>query len=171
MLHRSVSRSFPLLSIGLFLAACSGGGGGGSGDGFQLTRISLLEGAVWKVNQEIVFTFSDDVDFSSVSLNTITVQTTTGTPATGTFFLRGTKQIVFQPNCPTLSDLSDTGLQAGGIAYVIRVPGQSSGAFNTVRSSSGSTLQVTQVRNFSTPTSTAPAQAFLDTQQDRKSVV
>ncbi|MSR61780.1 MAG: hypothetical protein EXS08_04970 [Planctomycetes bacterium] len=56
-------------------------------------------------------------------------------------------------------------MQAGGIAYVIRVPGQSSGAFNTVRSSSGSLLQVTQVRNFSTPISTTAAQAFLDTEQ------
>src|SRR5262245_4603877 len=136
MRHRSALRSssISVLALGTLLASCSSGGGGGPGSGFQLTRISLLEDAVWKVNQEIVFTFSDDVDFSSVSSNTISIQTKTGTPATGTYFARGTTQVVFQPTCPTLPDLSDTGLVAGGIDYVIRVLGNSSGAANTVRS-------------------------------------
>ena len=157
MRHRSVPRHFspigisPIgIAIGFLLAACSGSSSGSSGDGFQLTRISLLEDAIWKVNQEIVFTFSDDLDFSTVSSNTISIQTTSGTPATGTFFLRGTNQVVFQPACPTLADLSDTGLVAGGTPYVIRVLGRSSGAANTVRSSGGTPLEVTQVRNFTT---------------------
>ena len=79
MRHRPATGSL-LLALGLFTAACSSGGGGSNGVGFQLTGISLLEGDVWKINQEIVFTFSEPVDFSSVSLNTINIQTTTGFP-------------------------------------------------------------------------------------------
>lgn len=164
MCQRSVLRRLLPLSftLGIFLAACSGGSGGGSSENFQLTRISLLEGAVWKVNQEIVFTFSADVDFSSVSSNTISIQTTSGAPATGTFFARGTNRVVFQPTCPTLANLSDTGLKAGGVPYLIRVLGRSSGAANTIRSSGGAALQVTQVRNFTTDD---VGEEFLDTQQ------
>jgi hypothetical protein len=158
-------RSFVALTLGLSLPACSGGGGGGSGDGFQLIRVSVLEGAVWKVNQPITFTFNEDVDFSSVSLNTISIQTTTGAPATGTFLLASAREVVFQPACPTQDDLLDSGLTPGNVAYQIRVLGESSGAANTVRSSTGQPLEVTQVRNFTTPTSTEPQQAFLDTVQ------
>ncbi len=160
MRQRSARRSF-LLALGLLTTACSSGSSGGGGDGFQLERISLLEGAVWKVNQEIVFTFSEAVDFSSVSLNTISIQTTTGTPATGSFFLRGVDQVVFQPSCPRNDLLTDSGLIAGGVNYVIRVAGRSSGAANTVRSTSGTVLQVTQTRSFTTD---AVNSAFLDTE-------
>jgi hypothetical protein len=164
MRHRSARRSLFIAAAGLLASACSSDGGGG-GVGFQLVRISLLEGQVWKVNQEIVFTFNQEVDFSSISLNTISIQTTGGAPATGTFTLRGTDQVVFQPNCPRRDDLSDTGLAAGGVPYVIRVVGRSSGAANTVRAASGEVLQVTQTRNFTTPVVVAPFDAFLDTQQ------
>ncbi|MEQ1891758.1 MAG: hypothetical protein ABL998_04385, partial [Planctomycetota bacterium] len=147
------------------MVACSGGSGGGSGDGFQLIRVSVLEGAVWKVNQPITFTFNEDVDFSSVSLNTISIQTTSGTPATGTFFLASAREIVFQPNCPTQDDRLDSGLIAGNVAYQIRVLGKSSGAANTVRSAGDLPLEVTQVRNFTTPASSDPQIAFIDTEQ------
>lgn len=162
MCHRPVLRLLATSALFLSAAACSGSDGGGSGAGFQLTRISLLEGAVWKVNQEIVFSFSDEVDFSSISANTISIRTQTGAPALGSYFLRGTSQVVFQPNCPTLANLSDTGLVAGSESYVIRVLGLSSGAGNTVRSSSGSALQVTQTRNFTTAD---VGDEFLDTVQ------
>ena len=165
MRHRPALRFLLAFSLGLSAAACSGGSGGGSGDGFQLIRISVLEGAVWKVNQPITFTFNEDVDFSSVSLNTISIQTTTGTPATGTFFLADAREVVFQPNCPTQDDLLDSGLIAGSVPYQIRVLGKSSGASNTVRSASDVPLEVTQVRNFTTPASAEQQQAFLDTVQ------
>lgn len=161
MRHR-LARCLLLLAPGLLANACSSGSGGGSG-GFQLVRMSLLEGAVVKVNQEFVFTFSAPVDFSSISLNTINIQTTLGAPATGTFSQRGTNQVVFQPNCPRQDNLSDTGLRAGGVAYTIRVVGQSSGAANTVRSAAGQSLDVTQTRNFTTPVVVTPSDAFLDT--------
>jgi hypothetical protein len=162
MCQRSVLRSLFLLAIGWGFSACSSGGGSDDTVGFQLTRISLQDNDVWKVNQPIVFTFSADVDFSSVSLNTISIQTTTGTPATGTFFLTTGRndQVTFQPACPVREDLTDTGLVAGGVAYVIRVLGRSSGALNTVRSLGGEALEITQVRNFTTDIAN---NAFLDT--------
>ncbi len=149
------------------LVSCSSGSGisTGGGIGFQLLRISVLEGAIWEVNREIEFTFSDDVDFSTVSNNTINIKTTTGEPATGSFFMRvnATDTVVFQPNCPTLTDLSDAGLKAGGFQYVITVPGNSSQASNTVRSTSDERLGITQIRHFTTPASLDPSAAFLDT--------
>jgi hypothetical protein len=161
-MHRTAFRSLFASALGLCLVGCFDDGGGGSGTGFQLVRISLLDGAIWKVNQEIVFTFSEPVSFSSVSLNTISIQTAGGAPATGSFFLRAPNQVVFQPNCPTLENLADTGLQAGGVPYLIRVLGRSSGAANTVRSAAGASLEVTQVRDFTTD---EEEQAFLDTDQ------
>jgi len=170
-----------LLLGGLLSTACSSGSSGsGSGSsgaaGFQLVRISLLEGSVWEVNREIEFTFSAAVDFSSVSLNTVNIQSSTGAPAMGSFFMKmldtdGDGQpdttdptaFIFQPNCPTLEDLSDSGLQAGGVSYTLTVVGRSSGAVNTVRSMNGANLEATQTRRFSTPASTDPANAFLDT--------
>lgn len=162
MRHRSAQGLllFVFVSIG---AGCSSDSGGGSGDGFQLPQISLPPGAIWKVNQEIVFTFSKDVDFSTVSLNTISIQTATGAPATGSFSLRGPRQVVFQPSCPQRADLTDSGLQAGGVGYTIRVPGRSSGVANTVRSTSGELLEVTQTRSFTTPIVANITEAFLDT--------
>ncbi|MCI0635759.1 MAG: hypothetical protein L0206_17860 [Actinobacteria bacterium] len=152
-------------------SACSGSDGGGGG-GFQLTSISLPPNAVWELNREIAFSFSEPVDPTSISLNTVNIQTSPGAaPATGTFFLRdatlppdGTfETIVFQPNCPIQENLSDSGLQAGGVGYTIIVVGESSGATNTVRSIGGTPLAVTQSRNFTTPVSVEPSSAFLDT--------
>ncbi len=165
-MHKNTALHVFLVSCSLagLLASCGSDSGSGGVTGFQLTRISLQEDEVWEVNREIVFTFNEPIDFSSVSLNTINIKATSGAPATGSFFLRGPLTVVFQPTCPLLEDLSDSGLQPGGIAYVITVVGESSGAGNTVRSTSGEPMQVTQVRNFTTPPSTDPATAFLDTE-------
>ncbi len=158
-------KTLPLLAalvLSGLSTGCSSGGGGGA-EGFQLIKISLLEDSVWEVNREIEFTFSAPVDFTSVSLNTINIQATGGAPATGSFFLRDGRVVVFQPTCPMLADLSDSGLQAGGVDYVITVVGKSSGAGNTIRATTGVPLAVTQIRHFSTPDSTEPGSAFLDT--------
>ena len=146
----------------LLLAACSKGGGGSSDIGFQLINISVDPNEPWHVNREIVFTFSKDVKFSSVSLNTISIQTTTGTPATGTFRQDSTnkRRIIFQPTCPTRADFADTGLIPGGLSYVIRVLGESSGASNTVQSMEDDPLAITQSRSFITREAD---DAFLDT--------
>lgn len=163
----------------LLVASCSGSGGSGAsgtGSNFQLTQISVIEGAIWEINRPIEFTFNMDVDPASVGMNTLNIATLTGSPTTGTFFFKavdldndGTKEsvdqkiVVFQPTCPTLNDLSDAGLQPGSTPYVLTVLGTTSNTTNVVRSTSGQELLNTQTRNFVTPGSSDPSEAFIDT--------
>jgi hypothetical protein len=107
--------------------ACSGGGGSNSsvvGGGFQLVAMSVAPGSTWQINRPIDFTFSQAVDFSSVSLNTISIRSLSGVPASGVFSLLDDKTVRFQPTCPTLGDLSDSGFQVGGVTYQGRVDGR-----------------------------------------------
>ncbi len=149
---------------------------GGSGvSGFQLTTTTVNNGTVWRVNRTMEFSFSEEVDFSSVSLNTISIRTASGATASGTFSYKSVdlnndgipeidrRTIVFQPTCPTREDLSDAGLQPGSVQYQVRILGQNSGALNTIRSMRGEPLDVSQVRTIVTPVSIDPASAFLDT--------
>jgi hypothetical protein len=155
--------------LALVFSACSGDDGGGGDIGFQLTVISLENNDVLKVNEEITFTFTKALDFSTVSLNTVSIQTTNGTPATGTFFIPvgSPNQLVFQPACP-LENFAETGFIPGGETYFVRVLGASSGAVNTLRSVDGELLGVTQVRSFTTA---QPDVAFLDTRVGAPAVV
>ncbi len=179
-------RSTPCLSLSLLVAAgmlagCSGGGGGsGPGAGslgeFQLSSINVPQNAIWQVNRAFEFTFSHAVDFSSVGPNTINIQTAAGVPANGVFSIKridtdgdGVREttlpavVVFQPNCPTRPDKTDSGLEIGSVRYVITVVGRSSGSQDTVRSTDGVRLEVTQSRSFFTPVSAENTTAFLDT--------
>lgn len=157
-----------LAALGLGFAACGGGGGGsgssGSQGGFQLVSISVPEGAVWKINRAIDFVFNQDVDFSTVNLNTISISTTAGLPVTGSFSLlaNDARTVRFQPTCPTLADLSDAGLQPGAVPYTIRVLGGSAATGLTVESVNGAELSNSQQRNFITPNSTLVGQIFFD---------
>jgi hypothetical protein len=166
-----------LVPLAVLVAGCSGGGGGGSlASTFQLTSISVATGSVWEINREIEFSFNQPVNFSTVNLNTINVRAASGAPATGSFAFKridtdgdltpdadDPTTVVFQPSCPLKSDLSDAGLAPGGVPYVITVVGLSSGTTNTVRSTSGRSLQTAQSRSFTTPASTQPAVVFTDT--------
>jgi hypothetical protein len=96
----------------------------------------------------------------TVSANTIDV-TSLRLPATGTE-LSDERTVVFQPTCPLREDRSDVGLQPGGIAYTIRLPGHDGGAANTLRSTSGGELETTQVRDFTTADAAEP---FIDFEQ------
>ena len=131
---------------------------------FDLLRISVPEGSVWKINRPMEFTFSQEVDFNSVSLNTIDIQSLGGMPATGTFYLKegNARKVVFQPTCPVESDLSDAGLQGGGIVYTITVPGLDIGVTNTVRSVNGDFLPTTKTRSFITPAGGTASDTFHD---------
>ena len=142
-------------------ASCSGGGGGhGNTTSFEVEELTLQDGAVWPINREIVFRFSDEVDFATVSANTIQLRSTSDVPAIGVFRLRDPRTVVFQPNCPTLEDLSDAGLQPGA-AYVLRLPGKS-GSHNTLRSITGLPLGFQQTRTFTTPPSKQASIVFQD---------
>ena len=156
--------TFVAASLLLSLSACSGGGGGGNAGttSMQVSDISVRNGSVWEINKEIVLTFTEPVDVGTVSANTINIRSTSDVPATGVFKLRGALTVVFQPNCPTRDDLSDAGLQPGGVTYVLRVHGIDSSA-NTVRSVDGVPVGVQQVRTFVTPASNQASVAFQDT--------
>lgn len=148
-------------------ASCSGGGGGGGGSNagttsFQLTNLSVQEGSVWHINREIVLQFSEPVDFTTVSANTINIRSESDVPAIGVFRLRNPFTVVFQPNCPTLDDFSDAGLQPGGVKYTLRVPGKNTSP-NTLRSATGVPLGIQQTRTFSTPASNLASIVFQDT--------
>lgn len=141
--------------FGLVVASgCGGGGGGGGGlndsSSFQVSNLSVQDGAIWPVNREIVFAFNEPIDFTTVSSNTINIRSTNNVPATGVFSIRDANTVVFQPTCPKRDDLSDAGLQPGSVTYVLRVLGANSSP-NTVRSMDGAPLGVQQTRTFTTP--------------------
>ena len=166
MIRRPGLQAGAALSILSLVSGCGGGGGGASAGttSFQLASSSVRDGAIWEINREIVLTFTEEIDFGTVSANTINLRSSDDVPATGVFRLRDAHTVVFQPNCPTLEDLSDAGLQPGGVAYTLRIPGRDSSG-NTLRSKDGVPLGVGQVRTFSTPASTVASVAFQDTTQ------
>lgn len=155
-----------LAALSLFPVACGGGSAAGSlvGNGFQLISMSVQESAIWQVNRPIDFEFSAPVDFSSVSLNTIAIRDLNGLPASGAFTLISPTTVRFQPTCPVLDSLSDSGLKIGGINYQVAVFGSASGSGLTVTSADGAGLKDAQLRNFVTPSSSIPAVAFIDTE-------
>ncbi len=165
-IHRTALGTSSLaLALGL-VAGCGGGRGSDSAGGstsFRILSISVPNNGIWQINRPIEFTFNQDIDFSSVNLNTINITQPTGTPAAGEFQLRNSRQVTFQPACPTLGDYSDSGLLPNGIAYRINVLGSTSGG-PTVRSSAGRPLTASQVVDFTTPLSALldPTILFLD---------
>ena len=166
MAHRKPNPTLVLgaaCAVALSLTACSSGGGSSSGQvkGFELSSISVPQGAIWEINRPIVFEFSEDVDFSSVSLNSITIRDSTGAPANGEFILEDPRTVVFQPTCPTTDDFSDAGFSPGGVFYTVSVLGEESGAL-AVQSASNQPLQASQTRNFTTPTTLTPSVLFVD---------
>jgi len=167
----------PLRLAGLsaiMLAACSGGtssSSGLTGKGFQLIGMSVQPGAIWEVNRPIDFTFSAPVDFSTVSLNTISIRDLNGMPASGAFELLDETTVRFQPTCPTLGDLSDSGFKIGSINYQIAVLGLQGGSGLSVEGVGGTPLKDSQYRTFITPGSPTPAVAFIDTKNGPPSPV
>jgi hypothetical protein len=163
MAERTLATSLVLLTV-FGVASCSSGGGGGNPGttSFQVTSLTLQDGAIWEINREIVLTFTEPVDFSTVSSNTINLRSLADVPAVGVFRLRDPFTVVFQPNCPTFDDFSDAGLQPGGVTYVLRVPGKNTSP-NTVRSLAGVPLGLQQTRTFTTPASSQPSIVFQDT--------
>jgi hypothetical protein len=165
MIDRIAVRLGALCALSLFGWGCSGGGGGGSAGttSFQVEDLSVQDGSVWEINREIVLSFTEPVDFSTVSANTINIRSVADVPATGTFSLRDPFTVVFQPTCPTRDDLSDAGLAPGGVTYVLRIAGVNTSS-NTLRSVSGVPLGLQQIRTFTTPASTQISVAFQDTE-------
>ncbi|HTF88560.1 MAG TPA: Ig-like domain-containing protein [Planctomycetota bacterium] len=150
------------LAIVSLVSSCGGGGGGSGGGGgdFQVNNLNLQANSIWPINRAITIEFSQPVDFSTVNPNSINIRQLSGTPAIGEFRLVNATTVSFQPICPLKADYSDAGLLPGGVAYEVRVVGQS--AFS-VRSTSGDILSTAEQRLFVTPNSTDPGTLFFDT--------
>ncbi|MDG1049462.1 MAG: hypothetical protein P8R46_04575 [Planctomycetota bacterium] len=153
----------------LTLVACSGSGSGGGSDpdpgtSFAVVSSNVLDGSVWQLNRAIDVVFSEDVDFSTVSLSTIQIIDSQGGPAIGSFTAAGPRTVRFQPVCPTNDSNSNGGLKQGR-SYSLRVlaenaPGVGGGV--TVLSTSGGRLDVGLNISFTTPESTDPLILFVD---------
>lgn len=159
---RTLSVLAGVLAI-LAMAGCGGGGSSSSGAGgsFTLESTSLIDGATWEINRPIEFTFSEDVDFSSVNQNSISIRRVGGAPATGTYTLVDPRTVAFRPACPTLADYSDAGLLPGGITYEVVIHGANSGS--TVLSTTGHALGSEQTLHLITPVSNLAPVLFVDT--------
>lgn len=156
---------------GLVAASCSGSGSSSSSDSadFNVENISVTAGATWKINRPIDIRFNDDVDFSTVSLNTISIKDENGLTATGVFTQPSgptgeinPRIVRFQPACPTQDDFSDAGLLPGGIEYTLLVLGSTTGGV-TVQSTDGGGLEVGKSVSFITPIGDDPTNLFIDT--------
>ena len=78
-----------LLCVGCGTGASSGSAGSGGGDSggssFSISSLNVLEGMEWKINRPIDITFTKDVDFSSISQNTVSIRDQFGNGALGVF--------------------------------------------------------------------------------------
>ncbi len=160
-------------SLSLFLAlgaaSCSSSGAELAGEGFTVSNISVANNELnWRINRPIDISFSADVDFSTVGLNTIRIADLVGRPATGLFIqplgANGTvdpRVVRFQPACPTQADSSDAGFRPGGVQYVLTVVAANNGF--SVRSTSGEPLGRGESVRFRTPVSSLPSELFVDT--------
>jgi len=152
---------------GLF-AACSGSSAGSGDSEFQVQDISVDANQIWQINRPIEVEFTADLDFSTVSLNTIQITDLSGRPATGVFSQAinpdgsiDLRRIQFQPACPTLDDNSDAGLLPGGAFYTLFVVGSTTQGLS-VRTTGGAPLRDGRSVTFQTPDSTDPQEIFLD---------
>jgi hypothetical protein len=149
--------------LALVVAACSGGGSSdddGAGSDFTLESTSLIDGATWEINRPIEFTFTSDVNFSTVNQNSISIRRVGGAPATGSFTLVDERTVAFRPACPTKADFSDAGFLPGGVTYEVVIRGAGSGS--SVQSTTGEPLGVEQTMHLITPASTLPTVLFID---------
>ena len=149
----------PVLCILTFVVSSAHPGGGG----FDVESTNVRNGGRWQLNQRLRVRFTEDVDFSSVNTNTIAIRQFSGSPAVGEYFLENARTVVFQPRCPLEPDLSDVGLEGGGVFYGLHIPGIDTTSGPTVRSTSGAPLCTTVKGSFRTPKSPEPGRLFLDT--------
>jgi len=155
-------------AMACLLVACSGGSSGASDTEFLVLEISVQPNQVWQINRPIEVTFTADVDFSTVNLNSIRIGDASGRPATGVFTRAlnsdgsvDVRRVRFQPSCPTLSDNSDAGLLPGGVVYTLSV-GAGDEAGLSVRATDGTPLEQGRAVSFTTPDSSGAQQVFQD---------
>jgi hypothetical protein len=161
-------------ALGACLGACSGGSSssgssGGATGTLSITDISVTPNSQWQINRPIAVTFNGEIDFATVSLNTLQVFEQGGVPVVGEFSFAQDAQgnqlrnvVQFQPRCPQNADLSDSGFLPGGRQYTVNVVGSPSGSGVTIRSASGAPVRSGRTVNFFTPNSSDLGVLFLD---------
>lgn len=172
MKHTNNGLLFGTLALAATFSACSSGSGsdgGGSSGSISISNISVAANQSWQINRPIAITFDREVDFGSVSLNTIQISELGGVPVVGEFAYATDAQgnqrrnvVEFQPRCPQNPDLSDAGFQPGGRSYTLNIVGSPDGSGTTVRSTGGAPLLSGRTVNFTTPDSTDFSVLFLD---------
>ncbi len=152
------------VTLGLAGAAfsCGGGGGGGGLPAFRVVGVSVAQGSIQRINRSIEVEFSEPVDFTTVSLNTIRIASSGGVPVAGAFTLLDPRTVSFQPLCPTKPDFSDAGFRPGGLQYELSVAAASPGNPLSVRGQDGGSLLFSETRKFFTPDSSDPTELFYD---------
>ncbi|QDV09900.1 hypothetical protein Poly30_54610 [Planctomycetes bacterium Poly30] len=157
-------------AVGLAVG-CSGGAGTqgldpsiGPDTDFEVRSTSVVSGAMWRLNREILVEFTHDVDFSTVSSSTVQVVDSQGLPAIGTYSEAGPRTVRFQPRCPTNATYSDGGF-AQGRSYRLHLPSESHGGLGggvTVMDTAGRRLENGVSIDFSTPASSDELVLFVD---------
>ncbi|MBI3819136.1 MAG: Ig-like domain-containing protein [Planctomycetes bacterium] len=168
---RILSTGAPVAMLFVLLSGCGGGsgsslfnnfpnGGGGTQAGdFVVESVVPQQGQVWEVNRPITITFSQAVNFSSISPASISIFTLgTNKAALGQFSMQNSKTVIFQPACPT--SISPSGLAPNGVGYEINITGSSQVTSTTIVSSSGSPLKAGKTITFVTATATNPNDTF-----------
>ena len=170
-LHPSSHQLAATAIVLFFLSACSDGLGSSSGQAtpdFQLLATNVSSNAVWELNRPIEISFNTEVDLNSVNANTVRIANTLGQTAAGVFtFLPlpgggvDRTTIRFQPTCPTLPDLSDSGLIPGNVSYNLQIIGSPSGQ-STVTDVDGRILEVGITVPFRTASGQGLGDLFVD---------
>lgn len=190
--RRTLGLSAALLCT-LAAASCGGGGGDASealAESFSIQSVSIApissDGEPtetnYQLNRPIRVVFNRAVDFSSVSPNTIDIAVSAGEmiddpdlpgemlavgglPAIGEFTLIDENTVQFQPACPTLDDLSNSGFLSG-VEYTLNIPSQSTNGIAIGAMGDGNGLSQSFTVPFRTSDSQNLSELFLDTVVD-----
>jgi hypothetical protein len=140
----------------------SEGSGGSSTGEFTAVSVNILEGETWALNRPIQIKFNHAVDFSSVSLQSVSFRSTDllGSPVTGQFELDPVDDtiLIFNPACPTNEAQDNGAFVPGAVNYVLGIP-ISTESTSVLRDTDGRLLSFGLQRSFVTPPASQP---FID---------
>lgn len=126
---------------------------------FVVQSIIPQPGQTWEVNRPITITFSQAVNFQSISPASISIfRQGTNEAALGTFTLQNQKTVLFQPSCPTSSQ--PPGLSPNGVSYTINITGSTQPTVTTITNTTGEPLKAGKTQTFVTATATNPNDTF-----------
>ncbi len=159
--------TIPLLVSALISAACSRAAAPPRALHHRLTRPANPDGVF--LNEDLVFYFSDDIDRTSVTRDSVRILTADGAQAHGSLSVDGTS-VRFTPDPVLATDLSDGGYRPD-THYAVEIRGFPSP--DGVRGAHGEPLESTYRWSFRTVRLTMPRTALLfdDLMQDQRPVL